>query len=165
MGNRGFSYIRQRADEIHRSSAALRFLIFLDGDGLRGTCPSDAIADWFRTRRPPNIYVRFAFHEVESWLLADRRNLARFLQIRAGDIPVVNDDRRDTKELLVRLAGRSRSRELVRDLVPHRGFTAAVGPAYNVRLAEFIRTSWDVDGAARANDSLARACRRVGDIR
>ena len=138
MGRRGFSYVQQRIGEIRRSSSALRFLIFLDGDELGGTCPSDAIEQWFAARLPPNIHVRFAFHEVESWLLADRRNIASFLQLPLSEVPAIDDARRDTKELLVQLAQKSRSRALVQDLVPGRGFTAAVGPAYNARLSEFI---------------------------
>jgi hypothetical protein len=164
MGRRGFSYFESRVDQIRKSAAALRFLIFLDGDELGTTCPSDMINQWFQTRQPNNIYVRFAFHEVESWLLADRQNLAAFLNVSVGAIPVVGDNVRNTKELLVHLARRSRSREIIQDMVPPSGFTSTVGPAYNSRVSEFIQTGWDVRAAAMGNDSLARACRRVAEI-
>jgi hypothetical protein len=165
MGKRGFSHFRTRLDEIRRSAKSLKFLVFLDGDELGATCPSDAINDWFKTRQPDNIYVRFAFHEVESWLLADTQNLARFLQIPRGAIPDVNDNVRDTKQLLIRLAGKSRNRQIVEDLVPARGYTSSVGPAYNVRVAEFIQRAWDVKAAAERNESLARACQKVTSLK
>ena len=164
MGRRGFSYFENRVDQIRRSSAVLKFLIFLDGDELGTTCASDAINQWFQARQPNNIHVRFAFHEVESWLLADRQNLAAFLNVSVGAIPIVGDNVRNTKEMLVQLARRSRSREILQDLVPPSGFTSTVGPAYNSRVSEFIQTSWDVRAAATGNDSLARACRRVAEI-
>ena len=164
MGRRGFSYFQSRIDQIRKSAASLKFLVFLDGDELGTTCPSDAINHWFQTRQPDNIHIRFAFHEVESWLLADKHNLAAFLNISASAIPPVGDSVRNTKELLIQLARRSRSREIVQDLVPPRGFTSTVGPAYNSRVSEFIQTSWDVRAAAAENESLARACRRVAAI-
>src|ERR1700722_17670878 len=164
MGRRGFSYFESRIDQIRRSAAALKFLVFLDGDELGTTCPSDAINQWFQTRQPNNIHIRFAFHEVESWLLADKHNLAAFLNISASAIPTVGDNVRNTKELLIQLARRSRNREIIQDLVPPPGFTSTVGPAYNLRVAEFIQTRWDVRAAAAGNESLARACRRVAAI-
>jgi hypothetical protein len=164
MGRRGFSYFQSRIDQIRRSATSLKFLVFLDGDELGTTCPSDAINNWFETRQPENVYIRFAFHEVESWLLADKDNLAAFLNLSVQAIPTVGDNVQNTKELLVRLARRSRSREIVQDLVPRSGFSSAVGPAYNARLSEFIQTSWDVRAAAAENESLARACRRVAAI-
>lgn len=165
MGRRGFSYFQSRVDQIRRSATSLKFLVFLDGDELGATCPSDAISRWFQTSQPKNIYVRFAFHEVESWLLADRHNLAEFLNVPIGAVPVVTDADRNAKEALIQLARRSRSREIVQDMVPAPGFTSPVGPAYNSRVSKFIQTSWDVRTAAQSNSSLARACRRVAAIR
>jgi hypothetical protein len=164
MGRRGFSYFQNRVDQIRRSATSLKFLVFLDGDELGATCPSDAINQWFQSRHPNNIHVRFAFHEVESWLLSDKHNLAAFLNISVSIIPPAGDGVRNTKELLIQLARRSRSREIVQDLVPPPGFTSTVGPAYNSRVSEFIQTRWDVRAAAAENESLARACRRVAEI-
>jgi hypothetical protein len=165
MGKRGFSYFQTRLPEIRRSANSLKFLVFLDGDELGQTCPSDAINDWFQTRHPNNVHIRFALHEVESWLLADSGNLAGFLNIPGGAIPAVNDDSRDTKELLIQLARQSRSRDVVSDLVPRAGFTSVVGPAYNARVTEFIQKAWDVRAAASRNNSLARACRAIAGLR
>jgi hypothetical protein len=164
MGRRGFSYFQTRLDQIRRSAASLKFLVFLDGDELGSTCPSDAINSWFQTRQPNNVHIRFACHELESWLLADRDNLASFLNIPAAAIPVVRDDTRNAKELLINLARKSRSREIVQDLVPQKGFTSLVGPAYNVRIIEFIQSRWNIRAAAGGNNSLARACKRVAGI-
>ncbi len=164
MGKRGFSYFETRLPEIRRSAASLKFLVFLDGDELGQTCPSDAINNWFQERHPNNVHIRFAFHEVESWLLADSGNVAAFLNIPARAIPDVRDGTPNTKELLVQLARRSRSRDVVSDLVPRAGYTSAVGPAYNARVTEFIQKAWDVRAAADRNSSLARACRAIARL-
>ncbi|WP_454630823.1 hypothetical protein [Bradyrhizobium cenepequi] len=165
MGRRGFSHFQSRIDQIRRSATSLKFLIFLDGDELGATCPGDAIKKWFQTSEPNNIHVRFAYHEVESWLLADRHNLADFLNVPASTIPVVRDKDRNAKETLIQVARRSRSREIVHDLVPAPGFTSSVGPAYNARISSFIHKGWDVKAAAEGNLSLARACKRVAGIK
>jgi hypothetical protein len=165
MGRRGFSYFQSRVDQIRRSATSLKFLVFLDGDELGKTCPGDAISKWFHTPQPNNIHVRFAFHEVESWLLADRHNLAEFLNVPTSTVPIIKDHDRDAKEILIRVARRSRSSEIVKDLVPPPGFTSLVGPAYNARVSSFIQTRWDVRAAAEYNQSLARACRRVAAIK
>ncbi len=164
MGRRGFSHFKTRIGQIRRSANSLKFLVFLDGDELGTTCPSAALNEWFQTAQPNNIHVRFAFHEVESWLLADQLNLAAFLNISGQVMPKVTDSTRDTKELLINLARQSRSRQILHDLVPQKGFTTVVGPAYNIRIAEFIQRRWDVKAAAANNDSLARACRKVASI-
>lgn len=165
MGKRGFSYFQTRIREIRRSAAVLKFLVFLDGDELGADCPINAIQRWFDEPQPNNIYVRFALQEVESWLLADRINLAAFLNVPENIVPIVRDDAQNTKEVLLQIARRSRNREIVHDLIPQPGFTSVVGPAYNLRLSEFIRGQWDIRAAAGGNDSLARACRRVAAIR
>lgn len=165
MGKRGFSHFQSRIREIRRSAAALKFIVFLDGDELGGVCPIDAIREWCDVAQPENIYIRFAFHEVESWLLADRLNLARFLGVPDNLVPIVRDDTANAKELLLQIAGRSRNRDIIQDIVPKPGLSAKVGPAYSLRLSEFIQTTWDVGLAANINISLARACRRVAAIR
>ena len=80
-------------------------------------------------------------------------------------IPIVRDDTPNAKELLMQIAGRSRNREIAQDIVPQPGLSASVGPAYSLRLSEFIQTTWDVRLAADINTSLARACRRIAAIR
>ena len=164
MGNRGFSYFFLRRAEIGRSARSLRFLIALDGDELRGTCAGDAIRSWFGSEKPQNLCIRFAYQEVENWLLSDRTNLADFLGISPAKIPLIDDTCSDAKEMLVQLARSSRNREIREDLVPQSGHTAKIGPAYNLRMREFIVQHWDIDAACTQSESLLRACREIGSL-
>lgn len=161
MGRRGISFFQSRIREIRRSSGILKFIVFLDGDTLGPRCPADTIMEWFDTTNPNNIHVRFARYEVESWLLADRQNIANFLGISVASVPPINEATQNTKELLVQTARRSRKRDVVMDIVPQAGLTSTVGPAYNARMSKFIQEVWDIEAAATANDSLARACRCI----
>jgi hypothetical protein len=99
--------------------------------------------------------------EIESWVIADRDRLAAFLHVQAHRIPNDPDSIPQPKEFIVNLARRARRREIREDLVPRPGSTAAVGPAYNARLIEFVELSWNAVEAATLSPSLARAIKRL----
>lgn len=164
MGNRGFQYFESRLREIRRSSNGIKFIIFLDGDALKKRCIGDVIREWFGSTKPHNICIRFAIPEVENWILADRTNIARFLKVSQSVVPDVDDGVHNAKELLVRLARRSNSREVSEDLAPRSGHSARVGPAYNVRLSAFLAEQWNLDEACSRCSSLARACAELAAL-
>jgi hypothetical protein len=105
---------------------------------------------------------RVAVREVEAWLLGDRERLARFLNIDPGWIPSDPERLSNPKEQVVSLARRSRSREIVADMVPRQESGRSEGAAYASRLIEFIsdsRLGWRPTVAARSSDSLRRCLR------
>ena len=100
--------------------------------------------------------------EVESWIMADRRALAKFLSIPVHRIPSNPDDISNPKEFLISLAGKSKETSLRDQLVPASGATTAkVGPEYNSRFSEFVRDRWDLERAAVASPSLKRTLDRI----
>ena len=100
--------------------------------------------------------------EVESWIMADRSALARFLSIPVRRIPSNTDDIDNPKEFLVSLARRSNRRRLRDQLVPAPGATTArVGPEYNSRFSEFVQTHWDLERAAVVSPSLKKTLDRI----
>jgi len=161
MGNRGYDYFRSSLPSIRRSLNGVKFLVFLDGDMLGGRCPVEQIQDWFGDDPSQNLCLRFAIHEVETWLLCDKQNLAAFLAISPNIIPQIDDTKLNTKEILLNCARRSRDRSLRDDLLPANGHTSAIGPAYNLRLTEFIVKHWDIEAARQESSSLDRACKAV----
>lgn len=164
MGKKGFHYFLSRRSEIHRSANGTRFLILLDGDEIRGRCVSEVMNEWFLAEKPRNIVVRFAMLEAENWLLADRANLARFLNVSEGTIPLTDDTLPNAKQTLVTIANRSRDRSIKRDLVPNPTHSSQVGPAYNDRLSEFIAQTWDLEAAAARSMSLTRALAEIEEL-
>lgn len=102
---------------------------------------------------------RVAVREIESWLLADRKNLSRFLRLSERRIPGNPEAVENPKEVMVNLARKSRLRAIREDMVPRPGSGRIVGPAYTSRLIEFVtgqRDSWRPEIASRASDSLNR---------
>lgn len=99
--------------------------------------------------------------EIESWVLADRDRTATMLGVPVHRIPQQTDSIDQPKEFLVNLARRSRYSSVRQDLVPAPGSTAAVGAAYNPRLASFVAREWNPKDAAAASPSLARCIARL----
>lgn len=105
---------------------------------------------------------RVAVRTIEAWLLGDRERLARFLDVDPGSIPSDPEQSPDPKALIVSLARRSRSREILADLVPRRQSGRSEGPAYASRLIEFVsdsRRGWRPTVAAKSSESLRRCLR------
>lgn len=102
---------------------------------------------------------RVAVHEVEAWLLADREGFAEWASVPVSHIPVDVEAIEQPKERLVDIVRRSRRRARREVIVPHPDSGRVEGPAYTSALSAFVASDWDVEAAARAAPSLARAIR------
>lgn len=151
----GNGYLKSTIAGWNRAAAGNPFLVLTDLD--THPCPSALIANWLSAPLHPNLIFRIAVREVESWLLADRANFARYIGIRESLIPSNPDELVDPKLTLVQLAGKSRHKLLREDIVPRKGSTAKQGPDYNARLQQFVQTEWNPQRAAHSSPSLARA--------
>jgi hypothetical protein len=119
-------------------------------------CAPSLLREWLTVPVHPNLVFRVAVREVESWLIADRSGLARFLGIQVDLIPQDFDETSDPKRTLLNLAKMSRDRDLRRDVVPKEGSTSQQGPNYNARMSHFVEKCWDPNVAAQHSASLAR---------
>ena len=160
LGNRGNGYLRRKARELNRAAVKLPVFLLTDLDSPE-LCPPGIIADWLGGEPAANLLFRVAVIEVESWVLADREQVATFIGVPEHRIPADTDSIPDPKQFLVNLARRSRSAEVRTDLVPAIGSTAAVGPLYNPRLVSFVATRWSATRARYASESLARTVTRL----
>jgi hypothetical protein len=108
--------------------------------------------------------LRVAVREVESWLLADRERIAKFLGVPIGKVPREPDLLEDPKGTVVDLARHSRRRDVREDMLPRPKSGRSEGPAYASRLIEFAQDAWRPSVAEKHSDSLRRcqqAIRRV----
>jgi hypothetical protein len=104
---------------------------------------------------------RVAVRAVETWLLADRACIARYLGI-SGDLIDLDPERLPApKSHLVSLARRSRSRAMREGLVPAVGDSRSVGAEYTLLMSEFVRERWSPERAAARSPSLRRALVRL----
>jgi hypothetical protein len=105
--------------------------------------------------------LRVPVRSVESWLLADREAIAKYLGVQLVAAPSSPEDLNRPKRSLVDLARKSRRGDVRRDMVPAEGISCEVGPAYAARLIEFALGLWRPEVAAQRSDSLARCLRAL----
>ena len=157
-GRSGYGYLKRTISGWNRAARSIPFVVLTDLDD--NDCAATLIENWLTEPRHPNLIFRVAVREVESWLLAGKSELAKFLQCPERTIPDRPDALSDPKRSLVESARASRSAAIRSRLVPKKGSTAKQGPDYNACLGAFVRTHWVIGAAAANSPSLARAVRR-----
>lgn len=160
MGGGGRSKLELRARSLNRTARSVPVFMLLDLDRPI-PCIPEFIRDMFGSEPAAQMLFRFAVMEVESWLLADRATLARFLSIAVSRMPRRTDELPDPKRTLIDLARGSSSRSIREDLVPPIGSTASQGPVYSQRMIEFAANAWRPESARLESPSLDRAITRL----
>lgn len=127
----------------------------LDGD----FCAPGLLRGWGRIPPQPGLILRVAVREVESWVLADQKMVANFIRVAPNEVPKRPDTLDDPKRSLLEIARQHAAIELRQDLVP-RNYDASyprIGPAYNMRMCEFVAKKWRPHVARKKSESLDRA--------
>jgi hypothetical protein len=163
IGLKGNVYLRSKARDLNRTANHVPVFLITDLDDPNDCAPS-LIDSWLGSRLAPKMLFRVAVMEIESWLLADRSRMATLLGIPEEKIPINTDTVRKPKELIVELARHSRLKTIRTELVPAQGSTAAVGPAFNSRMVEFVGARWRPAEAVKCSPSLARCTRRLSSF-
>jgi len=158
-GGKGSGYLKQRISAFNNAAKGVPYLVLADLDTY--SCPPDLLNAWLPRHRSSNLLFRVAVREVEAWLLADRRNLARFLGVQIDLIPLNSENLADPKAALINLARHSRHGELRKDICPPSGSTSQIGPGYNGRMSGFVADLWDPRNAALCCTSLSGAIRAL----
>lgn len=166
LGFRGSDYLRHNLHNLNQIANNLRpVLVFTDLDSL-ASCPPALVQNWTQGIRPsPNLLIRVAILEIEAWLLADRRGIARWMALAANRIPANPESILDPKRTLVELANRSPNRQLRQAIVPRRGIgSSRTGPDYNQKVSEFAASHWNPETARQYAPSLNRAIIRIAEL-
>ena len=166
LGLQGSGPLRQSLRHLNEIATYQRpTLVFTDLDRPE-SCPPALLRNWGQGLSiSPRLLIRVAVLETETWLLADRAGIARWLSVTTNRLPNNPEQIPDPKRTLVELASRSRSRELREAIVPRRGpGTHEVGPGYNQSVSEFATRQWNPDEARRRSPSLDRAIIRIGEL-
>jgi len=151
----GFGYLKRTIKGFNNASVGIPFFVLTDLD--KNECAPSLIRDWLPYPMCPNLLFRVAVHEVEAWILADRKAFSSFLGISEQMIPQNLDEQPDPKALLIRLVKKSKKRALQRDIVPRVGSGWIHGPNYNAPLIAFVAEQWDMYRARQHSESLSRA--------
>ena len=107
---------------------------------------------------------RVAVPTVEAWLLADAKGVAKYFHVPSHAVPINPDLLPNAKQALVVLAKASRLKAIRDDMVPAPNTTAAVGPGFVGRIAEFVETDWSWRRAVERSDSLKRCVARIASL-
>lgn len=161
-GKNGKAQLLERLDGYNRAAHFAPWLVLVDLDQDMDCAPPFRL-----TALPtpaPTMCFRIAVREVESWLLADRETLARFLSLSINRLPLQPDREADPKRLIVDVARHSRRRDIREGIVPRPGSGRVVGPTYTSLMIQFSRTHWRPDIAARHSDSLRRCRERLQEL-
>ncbi len=159
-GKKGYGYIRDKIQGFNRAVQQIPCLALVDFMDTGLVCAAEVVARWLPNRHA-NMYFRVVVREIESWLLADRTNLARFLRISITRLPATPEQIVDPKLTLINLARHSTSGRIREALVPEQGSTAQVGKLYTSELKRFVSEDWDLQIARTNAPSLDRCLRRL----
>ncbi len=163
----GFGPIKTNIKGYYKSFVHVPCFVLTDLDDR--PCAPGLITEWLGAPPPyrSNFIFRVAVREVEAWLLADHGAIAKFLgrvkeyvsrEIRQADrLP-------DPKQKLLQLAQRTKKTELQKDILRLENGGLRQGPAYNIRIGEYISKYWDIGNAVKFSDSLKRAVNALKKI-
>lgn len=143
-------------------TAVLVLTDFMDSDS---TCPIAAKKSYLGKRIASihqNFLLRFAVNELESWLLADHKNFAGLLGVRADRISSQPDSLPDPKKHIAELARLSPQRAIKADLI---SATGRQGRLYLPKMEKFINDGWDIEAARRRSPSLNRCIVRLCSLK
>lgn len=152
----GFGQIRGNLEKYLCLAEREPVVLITDLDRL--SCAPLLIADWFQFKRFSRfLCFRVAVREVESWLMADKINLAKFLGVAERWLPRSVEEELEPKQRLIKIA--SKGRKNIRDELVGRGSDGAKqGFGYNEQLSKFVTSGWDPERAIALSDSLRRTC-------
>ena len=168
FGRKGCSYVRKKAAHFrHLATESTGVLVLTDFRDSSASCVPEALQDYLFNRlpNPPRTFLfRFAVNELESWLLADREGLSKFLRITLTKMPLQPESEEFPKVALVNLARASRERKIREGLAPSYGHMASVGSEYMSIMHEFIDKFWNIEAAMSCAPSLERCVRRLREL-
>jgi hypothetical protein len=164
VGEKGYNYLATKLPELNKNKRGAPFFVLMDFKDTGALCPSDAILDLVKSpHRNPNLLLRLAVQEIESWLMADREGLAQYLSIPLSKLPRFPDRVARPKSLLVRLGSGSK-KKVVRDgFIPMA--SASQGPGYTGLMQLFVENHWNIERAKERSSSLQRCLRRLEEFR
>ena len=139
-------------------------IVVTDLDNPR-SCPIVLIVEWSQDLQlSPSFVFRVAVIEIETWLIADRQRIAKWLTVPETLVPRLPETIPEPKECLVNLASRSRNRRLREAMVPRPGSTRSTGPGYNEYVSAFASDVWNPEAARTIAPSLDRAIVRIAEL-
>jgi hypothetical protein len=165
---RGCDYIREKAARFHWLATDVSgVLVLTNFRDAKAPCLPAALHAYIGSKAPtlPKSFVyRFAVAELESWFLADRQGLAKFLGVSAAKMPQQPKLEPFPKTALINIARTSQKSRIREGIAPPRGHRASVGPEYMAALRNFAVNHWNIEAARVCSPSLNRCVQRLCEL-
>ncbi len=163
IGKRGKNWILKRLHQFNNASKRMRqpWIVLMDLDQDAECAPV-----YLEEKLPvpaPTMFLRLAVQEVESWLLADREGIAKFLGVSTEHVPIEVESLQKPKRTLIDIARKSRRRK-VHGMIPSPGSSGIQGKEYNSIMSEFVLYHWRPAFAVKNADSLLRFSKVLDSI-
>ena len=166
-GKKGVADIKKRIANYYAAAAAKPhplFICLIDLDAAE--CAVQLRQELLPNPISNSFIFRIAVTEVESWLLADREGIAKFIGAPVNKVPESPDKCLNPKTEIVNLARKYAKEKLKRDLVPAERSSAPVGKGYSTQIIRFIQEQWTPEAAEENSPSFAKtikALRRLSE--
>lgn len=157
-GKHGVGYIQNKIVGFNRAARGQGILCLVDLMDTKLPCAPEVVETWL-PHREPDMFFRVVVREIESWLIADRENLANFLSVNIKWVPTDPEKLPDPKLALINIARKSLKRSIQDSLVSRVG--ASEGPLYATEMSRFVREQWDLRVARKVSTSLDKCLTRL----
>jgi hypothetical protein len=159
----GWGHLRKRVLPFAKASARNPAILLTDLDDR--PCAPGMVAEWRKdlTFDAPDLLIRVAEKEIESWVLADHVGARGFLGQPQLIIPPNTDDIADPKAWMLN-ASRRGPRSLRDGFLRQEGNKLLPGLEYNPRLVSFVAQLWNPEAASANSPSLQRARRAIASL-
>ena len=162
-GKRGWTYIKEKIGAFNNGITTQALLVLVDFMDTGEACPPQVLRTWVKGQKE-RLAFRVVVREIESWIMADRENFARFLNVPLHRIPIEPEHVPDPKQTLINIARLSRTRAIRDAMIPMPEHSASVGPLYSSELIRFVSEHWNPEIAKDSSDSLNRCIRRLMEL-
>jgi hypothetical protein len=163
FGRKGWTYIEKKVRDFDRACSVQSLLTLVDFMDTGLACPPEVVRTWLPQSAFSHVF-RVVLNEIESWILADRCAIAKFLSIPISKVPLSPESLNDPKQTLINLARSSRSKSTRDALVPKQGHAVAEGPLYSSEIVRFVLEEWNPEAARLNADSLAKCISRLNEL-
>ena len=169
MGLIGNDYLKRNIRNFNQIARHQYHMLILTDLDRPESCPPELLREWTGNLRiVPELLIRIAVLEIESWIMADRSAFADWLDIAQSNAPLRPEETADPKRALVELARRSRNHDIRSGrsglIRVSRDSLHQPGPAYNALLSDFATQIWNPEIARSNAPSLDRTIARISQI-
>lgn len=162
-GKHGYSYVKNKIHGFNKSAQNTCYLALVDFMDTGCNCPLEVISTLLPYKNDL-MFFRIVVREIESWIMADRSSIAKFLNVSVEKIPLRPEIENNPKQTLVNIARGSRSAKIVSAFVPEQNSTAQVGKLYTSEIKRFVSDFWNVNTARLNSPSLDKCLKRLEKI-